>query len=65
MASELKDVADRLNVSRYTVYRWISKGRLKTIRIVGILKELKVAENRAYITQKSKEERQNDNRFGN
>ena len=65
MASELKDVADRLNVSRYTVYRWISKGRLKTIRIVGILKELKVAENRAYITQKSMEERQNDNRFGN
>lgn len=65
MASELKDVADRLNVSRYTVYRWISKGRLKTIRIVGILKELKVAENRAYITQKSKEERQNDNRLGN
>lgn len=65
MASELKDVADRLNVSRFTVYRWISKGRLKTIRIVGILKELKVAENRAYITQKSKEERQNDNRLGN
>ena len=65
MASELKDVADRLNVSRYTVYRWISKGRLKTIRFVGILKELKVAENRAYITQKTMEERQNDNRFGN
>lgn len=65
MASELKDVADRLNVPYYTVYRWISKGRLKTIRIVDILKELKVAENRAYITQKSNEERQNDNRLGN
>ncbi len=29
------------------------------------LKELNIAANRAYITQKSKEDRQNDNRFGN
>ena len=34
----VKDVADRLNVSTYTVYRWINKGKLKAIRIDGILR---------------------------
>ena len=34
----VKDVADSLKVSRYTVYRWISKGKLKAIRIGGILR---------------------------
>jgi len=34
----VKHVADRLKVSRYTVYRWISKGKLNAIRIDGILR---------------------------
>ena len=34
----VKEVADRLKVSRFTVYRWINKGRLKALRIDGILR---------------------------
>jgi len=33
----VKEVAERLRVSRFTVYRWIKDGRLKTIRSGGIL----------------------------
>jgi len=34
----VKEIADRLKVSRFTVYRWIKQGRLKAIRIDGILR---------------------------
>jgi len=34
----VKEVAARLKVSRFTVYRWIKKGRLKAIRIDSMLR---------------------------
>ena len=35
-ALTVKEAADSLKVSRFTVYRWIKKGRLKAIRSDGI-----------------------------
>ena len=34
----VKEVADRLKVHPITVYRWIAKGKLKALRINGILR---------------------------
>ena len=34
-ALTVKEVTERLRVSRFTVYRWIKKGRLKALRSDG------------------------------
>jgi len=37
------EVADRLKVSRFTVYRWIKKGVLQAIKIDGVVRVEEVA----------------------
>ena len=38
MLLKVNEVADRLRVTPLTVYRWISSGKLKALRIDGILR---------------------------